>query len=94
MAKNKKPTMMEVKNAISNILVEMSHMSQTMRAIDSALASYVEFKGESKEWREWVNKKIKEREKNAKSAKKSSKRTTKTTKAKSAKGSRNNATKG
>jgi hypothetical protein len=60
MSKNKKPTMMEVKTAINNILVELSHMSRTMRAIDSALASYVEYKGDEEKWRKWVQKKMKE----------------------------------
>jgi|3_EtaG_2_1085321.scaffolds.fasta_scaffold378375_2 hypothetical protein len=80
MSKNKKPTMMEVKTAINNILVEMSHMSQTMRAIDSALASYVEFKGDEDKWRKWVQKKMKEA--NGKSAKSSNKGNRKTKKAK------------
>ena len=62
MTKNKKPTMMEVKTAINNILVEMSHMSRTMRALDSALASYVEFKGDEKKWRKFVEKKLKEKD--------------------------------
>ena len=80
MAKNKKPTMMDVKTAISNILVEMSHMSQTMRAIDSALASYVEFKGDEVEWRKWVEKKLKERD--GESIKSSNKGNTKSKKSK------------
>ena len=82
MAKNKKPTMMEVKTAISNILVEMSHMSRTMRALDSAIASYVEFKGDEKEWRAWVEKKINKGKKDAKPTKSSDKRNSKTTRKK------------
>ena len=60
MSKNKKPTMMEVKTAIKNILVELSHMSRTMRAIASALGSYVEYKGDEEKWRKWVQKKMEE----------------------------------
>jgi hypothetical protein len=60
MTKNRKPTMNEVKDVINNMLIELSQMSKTMRAIDSALASYVEFKGDSVEWSKWVQEKIDE----------------------------------
>ena len=52
--------MQEVKIAINNIIVELSRIHQTMKSLDSALASYVEFKGDEEKWRKWVDKKIKE----------------------------------
>ena len=61
MAKNKKPTMMEVKNVINNMLMEMQRMQSSIYAIDSALASYVEFRKNTDEWNKWVDKKLKER---------------------------------
>jgi len=79
MSKNKKPTMMEVKTAINNILMELSHISRTMRAIDSALGSYVEFKGDTNKWHKWVDKQLKEANgKSTKSSNKGNKKTKKT----------------
>tara|TARA_R100000808_G_C2154259_1_gene165134 strand:- start:5260 stop:5478 length:219 start_codon:yes stop_codon:yes gene_type:complete len=52
--------MKEVKIAIDNIIIHMSNMQRELSRIDSAVASYVEFKGDEKEWPKWLEKKMKE----------------------------------
>ena len=54
----RKPTMKEVKTAIDNIIIHMSNMQREMTRLDSAVASYVEYKGDSKKWPKWLEKKM------------------------------------
>lgn len=56
----RKPTMKEVKIAIDNIIIHMSNMQRELSRMDSALASYVEFKGDEKQWPKWLEKKMEE----------------------------------
>ena len=60
MKKKRKPTMKEVKIAIDNIIIHKSNMQREMTRLDSALASYVEYKGDNKEWPEWLEKRMEE----------------------------------
>ena len=56
----RKPTMLEVKNVISNILIDMSHIQQYISRIDSALAGYIRFKKDTEEYKKWLDKQLKE----------------------------------
>ena len=54
---NKKPTIMEMKTVVTNILNHMSYLENAVRSIDNAFASYMEFRGDQKEWLEWIKEK-------------------------------------
>ena len=41
---NKKPTMMEVKNAISNLISEFAALAKYVSTLDQTLGSYIKFK--------------------------------------------------
>ena len=59
-APNKKPTMMEVKNAISNLITEYSNLANYMSSLDQTLGSYIEFKKDGKKFPKWLEKQVKE----------------------------------
>ena len=54
--KKSKPTNKEVKTVINNILIEMSYMQQNISGLDSALGSYISFKGDTDKWGKWLEK--------------------------------------
>jgi hypothetical protein len=56
MAKNKKPTMMEVKNVINNIIKELSEIADYTRAIDQTMGSYIKYKKDEKKFKSWMEK--------------------------------------
>ena len=60
---NKKPTMKEMKNVVSNILIHMSELHNNLRSLDGAVSSYIEFNGNKDKWVKWVEKKQKQLEK-------------------------------
>ena len=65
--KQKKPTRNEIKTVLSNVLVEMSQLSQGLRALDAALGSYIDMKGDTKKWDKYLKNSVKKaKEKNAK----------------------------
>ena len=66
---NKKPTMKEVKTVIDNILIHMSSLEKGLRGLDSALSSYIEFRGDKDKWIEWIEKRTKELEREANESK-------------------------
>jgi len=55
---NKKPTMMQVKNAISNLINEFSAMSQYLTHLDQTLGSYIEYKKDTKKFPKWLDKQV------------------------------------
>ena len=57
---NKKPTMMEVKNVISNALVHMSQMEQHIRQLDTIIAKYIKFNNHSNDFKKFLDKEFKE----------------------------------
>jgi len=59
-APNKKPTMMQVKNAISNLVAEYSNMANYISSLDQTLGSYIEFKKDGKKFLKWLEKQVKE----------------------------------
>tara|TARA_R110002020_G_scaffold133354_1_gene297554 strand:- start:21675 stop:21881 length:207 start_codon:yes stop_codon:yes gene_type:complete len=58
MAKNKKPTMMEVKNAIGNLIKEFSNIANYVSSLDQTLGSYIEFKKDGKKFPKWLEKEV------------------------------------
>ena len=56
MSYNKKPTMMEVKNVVSNLIAQMNMVSDNLRAIDVTLGSYIEYKKDTKKFTTWLEK--------------------------------------
>ena len=60
MAKNKKPTMMQVKTAISNLITEYSNMTNYISRLDQTLGSYIEFKKDGKKFPKWLEKQAKQ----------------------------------
>ena len=56
----KKPTMQEVKDVIDGMLVQMSRMQDAILQLDSMIYGYLDYKGESKEYRNWLEEQIKE----------------------------------
>lgn len=57
--KNKKPTMMEVKTAISNLISEYANLAQYMANLDRTLGSYIKYKKDEKKFPKWLEKHIK-----------------------------------
>ena len=60
MASNRKPTMMEMKQAVVNILGELSQLKQHVVGIDTALSGYIEFNGDPVKFANWMKKKMEE----------------------------------
>ena len=60
MAKNKKPTIMEMKKVITNALIEISRLNNHMQGLDRAFSSYVEFKGDTASYGTWITKQLEE----------------------------------
>lgn len=56
MTKRKKPTMKEMKNVVSNIIMEMNSINEYLYKIDTAVFSYIKYKGDDKKFLEWANK--------------------------------------
>ena len=57
--KQKKPTKNDFKTVINNLLIEMSHISSSLRALDAALGSYIEMNGDTKKWNDYLEDSIK-----------------------------------
>ena len=58
--KNRKPTMMEMKQVVTNVLVELANLSKHVTGLDVAFSRYVEFKGDETGYLEFMNTKMKE----------------------------------
>ena len=60
-APNKKPTMMEVKNVLSNLIIEYQNMMTAVRNLDGLLGAYINFKGDQKKFLDHLSKNKKEK---------------------------------
>ena len=65
MAYNKKPTMMEVKNAISNLIQEYSNLATYMSNLDKTLGSYIKFNKHDKKFPSWLENQVKKLKKDS-----------------------------
>tara|TARA_Y100001963_G_C6423299_1_gene283702 strand:+ start:213 stop:458 length:246 start_codon:yes stop_codon:yes gene_type:complete len=54
MANKKKPTIMEVKNVINNVIHYMTELQSEINKTNAAFQSYVEFKGDKEKWIEAI----------------------------------------
>ena len=55
MTKKKKPTLMEVKTVINNILIVLSDQDKHIQQINNALSSYIDYKGDKDGWIKSLN---------------------------------------
>ena len=53
MAKNKKPTLMELKKVVTNVLMDVSQLINYTKNIDTAFSGYLEYKGDTDDFRKW-----------------------------------------
>tara|TARA_R100001463_G_scaffold8994_3_gene27201 strand:+ start:390 stop:638 length:249 start_codon:yes stop_codon:yes gene_type:complete len=54
MAKNRKPTNMELKTVITNLIMHVNNIEDHLRKMDAAFYSFIEFKGETKSFEDWL----------------------------------------
>ena len=67
MTKNKKPTMMQVKNVINNMLADLSGMQKALEKLDFILNYYIKYNKNEEKFSEWLKKEVKKlQEKEAK----------------------------
>ena len=62
MSKNKKPTMMEVKNVINNLIQETSELRKGVNQLDYILNYYIKFSKNEKEFTKFLEKESKRKE--------------------------------
>ena len=60
---NKKPTMMEVKNAISNLISEFAALAKYVSTLDQTLGSYIKFKKDEEGFKKFLEKEFKKQKK-------------------------------
>ena len=58
---NKKPTMKEMKLAVTNVIKHMSFLQNRIDLLDSVLAGYFEYKKDHQIFPKWFKEKLKER---------------------------------
>ena len=64
--KPKKPTMNELKTAMNNMIKQLANLHYYLKSVDTALASYIEFKNDKHKYNEWLKEQIKKQEKGKK----------------------------
>lgn len=52
----KKPTMNEMKNVVTNLIMQVNKMDEHLFRLDSAVFNYVSFKGDADKYKEWLEK--------------------------------------
>ena len=55
MAKNKKPTMMEVKNVLGNLIQEVESLGKHVSMVDNILMGYLNYEQEADEFKKWLS---------------------------------------
>ena len=63
MAYNKKPTMMEVKNVLTNLIGKVEAVTNHVQSIDLLVGKYFDYKKDTEKFRKWLEKTAKEEEK-------------------------------
>tara|TARA_R110000823_G_scaffold135068_1_gene264020 strand:+ start:178 stop:375 length:198 start_codon:yes stop_codon:yes gene_type:complete len=53
---NKKPTMMQVKNAITNLITEMAHITEHVKKLDTVFFNYIKFRKQEDDFKSWLEK--------------------------------------
>ena len=74
MSRNKKPTMNEMKDVVSNLIQHVAFIEKKVQQVNTVLGGYIEYKKDSNIFPQWLNKKIeKEMKKDGGTAKSSNK---------------------
>ena len=68
MNQNKKPTMMQMKNVISNVINHINSIEQAVARLDIIINQYIRFKGDGKEFGVWIQNALKETKKDEEQA--------------------------
>ena len=55
MAKTTKPTMMEVKNVLGNLIQEVESLGKHVSMVDNILMGYLNYKQEADEFKKWLS---------------------------------------
>ena len=58
MSKGKKPTNMELKTAISGLILELDDVKRALLGIDTAVTGYIKFNGHYDKWIVWMQEQI------------------------------------
>jgi len=66
MTYNKKPTMMEMKNAVTNLIVQYTELSESLNKLDYIIAKYINFKKDEDKFKKWLEKESLKSEKEGK----------------------------
>ena len=69
---NKKPTMMEMKNVVTSILMEVNQIKNAINGLDVALSRYIEYKGDKESFITHMEQEVKENESRSKESRDSS----------------------
>tara|TARA_R100000458_G_scaffold59576_1_gene70581 strand:+ start:439 stop:693 length:255 start_codon:yes stop_codon:yes gene_type:complete len=60
----KKPTMLEtIEGLMAALHQRLEYSENAIKSLDSALSSYIDYKGDGNEWKDWVYKQIEKRKK-------------------------------
>jgi|TARA_R100000808_G_C2145887_1_gene153755 SLT domain-containing protein len=65
-APNKKPTMMQVKNAISNLISEMAYLKEHVSKIDNIFSDYIMYRKQGDNFKAYLEKKYTPKEEDKK----------------------------
>ena len=57
MSNNKKPTMMEVKYAITNLISEFGNLRDHVMKMDNIFSDYIKFRNQEDNFKSWLEKK-------------------------------------
>jgi len=57
---SKKPTMMQMKNVVSNMINQITMTQNSVRELDYLFKTFVDFSSDSDKFKEFLNKRIKE----------------------------------
>tara|TARA_R110002012_G_scaffold294736_1_gene491000 strand:+ start:446 stop:652 length:207 start_codon:yes stop_codon:yes gene_type:complete len=60
MAYNKKPTMMEVKNVLTNLIEQVEAITSHVQSIDLLVGKYFDYKEDTEDFRKWLEAQSKE----------------------------------
>ena len=61
MNRKKKPTMNEMKNVVSNLIMHVNTIDQHLQKMDTAIFNYIKFKGDEEDYIKYMTKLTKEK---------------------------------
>tara|TARA_R100000234_G_scaffold11947_2_gene6637 strand:- start:8300 stop:8578 length:279 start_codon:yes stop_codon:yes gene_type:complete len=56
----RKPTNLELKTAINNLIMELGYIQQGMRNLDSIVSAYIDYNEDTNKFKEWLKAKYNE----------------------------------